>query len=47
VLNFNYVRRPLLFRKVFRRVLICFAELKLESNKKASGTYLRVTMGES
>lgn len=47
VLNFNYVQRPLLFRKVFRRVLICFAELKLESNKKASGTYLRAIKGES
>lgn len=47
VLNFNYVQRPLLFRKVFRRVLICFAELKLESNKKASGTYRRAIKGES
>lgn len=35
VLNFNYVWRPLLFRKVCRCVLMCFAELKLESNKAA------------
>lgn len=35
VLNFNYVWRPLLFRRVCRCVLICFAELKLESNNVA------------
>lgn len=47
MMNFNYVQKLLLFRKVFRHVLVCFAELKLESNKKASGTYLRAITGES